>query len=85
MTYWRCRLEEASLERLRRELDLLGVKNRVDFQGEWDLPLCQVRERAMDAFMVLARQTHPYMDRAQIRALLDDLDLVCEPSSEAPP
>ncbi|MDN3519757.1 hypothetical protein QWY84_19290 [Aquisalimonas lutea] len=85
MTYWCCRLDEGSLERLRRDLDLPDMVNRMHFQSEWGLPLCQVRERAMDAFMVLARQTHPSMERARIRALLNELHLVCEPSSRPAP
>lgn len=82
MTYWRCRLDEPSIERFRRELDLPAVNNRVEFPGEWDLPESQVREIAKDAFMVLARQEQPKLDRPRIRGLLDELELVCEPAEE---
>lgn len=82
MTYWRCCLDEPSIERFRRELELPEVNNRVEFPGERDLPESQVRGIAKDALLVLARQERPDLDRARIRALLDELDVVCEPAEE---
>lgn len=82
MTYWRCHLDETSIERFRRELNLPDVNNRVEFPGEPDLPESQVRETATDAFMVLARQERPDLDRPRIRALLGELGMICEPAEE---
>ena len=80
MYYWTCWMDDASIDRFRRELGVSGIRNRVEVPAEHDLPPSHARQVALDAFMVLARQENPELDSERMHALREELVLHCEPS-----
>jgi len=83
MATWKCWLDDASLERFRHELQLAHINNEVQVPGEHDLPETHVRQLAIDAFMVLARQENPDLERPRLFELMNELQVVCEPMGDA--
>lgn len=82
MKQWQCRLDAESVARFRRELDVPEIKNQVTCQASADAPAMHVREQARDAFVVLALQENPALDRTRVRGLLEELVIICESEDE---
>ena len=81
MPKWTCWMDDASIDRFRRELGLNQVNNHVEFPAEHDLPADHARQMAIDAFMMLARQENPDMDPEHIRRVAEELHVYCEPDA----
>ncbi len=79
MPTWKCRLDAASMQRLRDEFQLQQISNEVLVPGEEHLPPGHVRQVAVDSFLLLARQENPGLERERLYALMSELDIVCEP------
>lgn len=79
MANWKCRLDDASRQRFREELQLQHINDHIEVPGEHDLPRSHVRQLAVDALMVLARQEQPEVDPARLHRLMEELQMICEP------
>jgi len=82
MPIWKCRLDEASLEHLQRELKVREIRNEIEIPGEYDLPKSHLRQVAVDTYTILARQENPNLERPHIHRVMQELRISCEPLPE---
>jgi hypothetical protein len=82
MANWICRLDDESLALLRTEFGLGDIANSVRIPAEHDIPKSHLRQVAIDAFHVLARQENPNMEAAHFVSIMDGLTVHCEPARD---
>lgn len=77
MKTWKCRLTPESMDLLHRHAGLEGMTDTVEIPAAPDTPAMQIRQRAMDAVILLIQQEQHGLTPDQFGDLRRQLTLQC--------
>lgn len=77
MKIWKCQLTPESLDLLDRWTGLGGMENTVEIPAPPDTPAMHIRERAVDAVILLIQQEQHGLTTDQMGELRQQLNVQC--------